>query len=321
MNYRFLTFFLLTVLLVGCGHPSPKPNEGINLDIADPTKLISASAKGDDSTVKALLSRGIDANECNSQGVTSLMVAARKGHLKVIELLFSAHADPAITDEQGSTALHYAVLGNQPKAIEMLIQHGAPVNLKDGFDLTPLMLATRFASLDVIKILLKSKAKTEAVDENGWSALFFAIPRGDPNVFDAIADQVGEYTALDTDGDGLVATALQYHQPSILKKLVEGHAPVDLPNKRGITPIHMAIESGDVDSLRILVKGIALNQPLSDGRTPLTLAIDLRQKAVAGLLMSLNANPEIKDKNGKSSLDHLREAGLDPDWLPKPAAQ
>src|SRR5205814_4178571 len=57
----------------------------------------------------------------------------------------------ALGDEQGSTALHYAVLGNQTKAAELLLAYHAPTDVKDGFDLSPLMLATRFGDLTLVK--------------------------------------------------------------------------------------------------------------------------------------------------------------------------
>lgn len=243
------------------------------------------------------------------------MVAARKGRLPVMRTLLDAKADPNRVDFQKDTALHYAVLGNQPKAVEMLTQHSADVNLKDNFDLTPLMLATRFASLATVKVLIQAKANAAMADENGWSALFFAIPRGDPEIFDAIADQIGEFDAIDSEGDGLVATALEYNQPTLLKKLIDGHAPVEIPNKHGVTPVHLAVRSGNLEALRLMAKNMNVNEPMADGRTPLMVAIDSHQQAAARFFISLNADPSIKDRAGRSSLDHLQHAGLDLSWM------
>lgn len=306
----------MTAIVAACSTlPSKKSAPLPDLDINEPTRLIQQAARGNEAEVKALLAAGEKVDQGNSQGVTALMVAARKGQVGVMQLLLSAYANVGLVDEQGSTALHYAALGNQAKAAQLLLLYHAPADVKDGFDLTPLMLATRFGDLPLIKAMIKGKADPKVTDENGWSAIFFAISRGDADIFDAIADRLDDFQMQDVEGDGLIATAVEYHQHTILKKLIDLHAPADVANKHQVTPLRLAIENGDPESVRMLSTVVSINDKLPDGRSPLMLAIDLRQKEVAGLLLSLKADLAFKDTQGHTYMDHLTAVGLDTDWL------
>lgn len=304
----------MIVTLIGCSSVKKAPPLQ-DLELNGPTRLIEQAARGNETVVKALLIAGEKPDQANAQGVTALMVAARKGQIGVLNLLLAAHANVAAVDEQGSTALHYAVLGNQTKAAEVLLQNAAPIDKKDGFDLTPLMLATRFGDLSMVRTLIRNKANLLIVDENGWSAMTFAVARGDADIFDVMTDFVEDLTGKDNDGDSLVTIAIQYKQTLMLKKLIELHAPVDLPNKRGVTPLRLSIENGDTESLRLLSKVVSINEKLPDGRSPLMLAIDLRQKEIAGLLLSLKPDLAVKDSRGRTYMDHLTALGLEPEWL------
>jgi ankyrin repeat protein len=243
------------------------------------------------------------------------MVAARKGQLGVMQLLIAARANLALADEQGSTALHYAVLGNQTAAATLLLDNHAPIDVKDGFDLTPLMLATRFGDLALVQTMIKHNANLLITDQNGWSAIFFAAARGDSYIFDAIADRVDENKLQDNEGDTLIHVAIANKQKTILKKLLELHVPANVQNKKKITPVRLAIEEGDVDALKILSDVVSVSEKLADGRTPLMLAIDLRQKDVAAYLFAGKADLAAKDPAGKTYSDHLTALGLDNEWL------
>jgi ankyrin repeat protein len=308
---------LSACIISGCATTSQKKLNAplTDLDINEPTRLIQQAGHGNEEEVKRLLLAGEKPDQANPQGLTALMVAARKGNMGVIQLLISAHANVAIGDEQGSTALHYACLGNQAKVAELLIAYHAPLDVKDGFDLTPLMLASRFGDLPLVKVLLKGRANPNIADENGWTPIFFAISRGDLEIFDALLDYSNDLAAIDTEGDGLVATAVQLRQHPILKKLLEVHALADTTNKRKSTPLRMAIENGDTESVRLLSKVVSINNKTADGRSPLMLAIDLKQKDVAGLLLSMKPDLASKDSTGRTYVDHLTSLGLDEDWL------
>lgn len=310
-----IIFFVFAMAFAGCLSPHQKTAILPDLDISEPTRLIEDAARGNEADVKALLVASEKPDQANSQGITALMVAARKGQLGVMQLLLSAHANVASVDEQGSTALHYAVLGNQARAAELLLQYHAPVDVKDGFDLTPLMLATRFADYTTVKALIRGKANVKITDENGWTALLFAVSRGDGDIFDIVSDATNDFQIQDNNGDGLVMVAIQYKQPAILRRLIDLHAPTDVPNKNRITPLRLAIENGDVEAVQMLAGTVSINEKLPDGRSPLMLAIDLRQKEVAGLLLSLKPDLTAKDSHGRTYTDHLTALGLDSEWL------
>lgn len=61
----------------------------------------------------------------------------------------------------------------------MLIERGANVNYVDNMGATPLMLSTRKQDEKTAKILIKHRAKLNATDSDGDSALILAAANGE----------------------------------------------------------------------------------------------------------------------------------------------
>lgn len=78
----------------------------LNSYAGDAEDLISATRKGDISTVKELLAKGADVNaKDNMFGRTALMWASENGHLELVQALLAKGADVNAKDNKGETAL------------------------------------------------------------------------------------------------------------------------------------------------------------------------------------------------------------------------
>jgi ankyrin repeat protein len=76
--------------------------------------------------------------------------------------------------ENTNTPLCNAITKGDLQAVKKFIEYGVDVNQKsNGF--TPLMLAARYNKVDILKVLIESGAKIDAKDENGKTALQYAI--------------------------------------------------------------------------------------------------------------------------------------------------
>jgi hypothetical protein len=78
-----------------------------------------------------LISKGIDPDSRDSEGLTPLMIAAYINDSAIIELLLKNGADINACDNKGCTSLVYAVFGKSHLAIKTLFENGATRSVND----------------------------------------------------------------------------------------------------------------------------------------------------------------------------------------------
>src|SRR5579863_4351460 len=88
----------------------------------NPEKLYVAIRANHMAGLKALLGRGVNANEADSRGVTPLMNAAAIGSLEAMKLLVERGADVNAENAFGSTALMWSA--HDPGKVRFLLDHG-----------------------------------------------------------------------------------------------------------------------------------------------------------------------------------------------------
>uniref|UniRef100_A0A6A7G1V7 BRCA1-associated RING domain protein 1-like n=3 Tax=Hirondellea gigas TaxID=1518452 RepID=A0A6A7G1V7_9CRUS len=96
------------------------------------TVLHVACVKGDDETVRRLLSEGANPNSQDHAGWTPLHEACQHGHLGIVSVLLKAGALASVPGwESNSTALHDAVEHGREHVIRLLRRHGARDDIRD----------------------------------------------------------------------------------------------------------------------------------------------------------------------------------------------
>lgn len=110
---------------------------------------------------------------------------------KILAMLLDRNADPNETNWFGKTPLMYAAQFNQTESANILLAHGArtdPYTLKNMFScietnhLSALHYAVRYASKDLIRLLLKHGAPTSAKDSNGHTPLEYLTSYNNSNL-------------------------------------------------------------------------------------------------------------------------------------------
>jgi len=79
-------------------------------------------------------------------------------------------------DTLGNTALHLAACESWPEMVRLLLCYDVDVNSKNSGGRTPLMEAALWGRLQNVFLLLQKGADTETTDDQGYSAIDFAIP-------------------------------------------------------------------------------------------------------------------------------------------------
>lgn len=126
----------------------------------------------------------------NQAGESPLMMAALKGHLPQARRLIERRAE---VNKPGWTPLHYAASNTGDTSADMvrlLLAHFAYIDAESPNKTTPLMMAARYGTDAVVKLLLEEGADPLMRNEQGLTAIDFARQGGRPSAVDLIARQI-----------------------------------------------------------------------------------------------------------------------------------
>lgn len=167
-----------------------------------------AARRDDESTVVRLLFNGLDPNVMDEQGNHALLLAVREGSLKVANFLLdlplvrvetrNQHGESPLmmaalkgelslarrliarraeVNKPGWTPLHYAAANPEVESeeiVRLLLEHHAYIDAASPNQTTPLMMAARYGSSSVVRLLLSEGADAALRNEQGLSAADFA---------------------------------------------------------------------------------------------------------------------------------------------------
>ena len=300
---------------------------GANSNVALPTgetALMTCSRTGNVDAVKALLSHGADVNAAEPRrGQNALMWALEQRHTDVAQALIDHAADVNARSEGGFTPLLFASRQGDLEAVRILLAAGAHVNdvtpshtnTRDQYDkgapvggMTPLLMAAASGHEALAIFLLDHGADPNVADDSGVTALHYALLRG-------MSLLGGAYTHIAVN-----SYILRPHMMELVKALLAYGANVNARIAKepprppfattprigtaGATPLLLAVETLDVDLMRLLLAhGADPFVPTKTNVTSLMLASGLGNR-------DMNHTPEEKQR-GLEAAKLLVNLGLD----------
>uniref|UniRef100_A0A0G4I4I9 Uncharacterized protein n=1 Tax=Chromera velia CCMP2878 TaxID=1169474 RepID=A0A0G4I4I9_9ALVE len=220
---------------------------------------------------------------------------------EVVGRLVSKEADVNAVDTAGRTALTHAVRKGSREAVEVLLSVGADSGVIDRDGRTVLMHAARNGFWDVVKCLLclpSLRCSVNAQERNGQSALMGAAAAGWSSVVALLLCGGADVTLRDVEGrSALWAAALRGSKSSVQLLLAAG-ADVNARLKGGHRKDENHKESGEE-----CYRGRPTQAKEEiEGTTALMVAIDGGHQDVCSLLLSAGADPNLKDRKGRTAL-------------------
>jgi ankyrin repeat protein len=246
------------------------------------TPLVVATHSGNSDVARLLLERGADPNATGA-GYTPLHAAVLRGDLRVVEALVARKARIDAPLERGTPVRRYS----QDFAFSA-----------DLIGATPFWLAARYGDVPIMRALAAAGADTKIVMQDGTNALLAAVAAssgfgsGDrreryltPVEIAARVESDDERVTLEAarlalslgsdinyqnrNGDSALHLAAGQGLTTVVQFLVESGAALDLKNKRGLTPL-----------------GVALQRPRGEGGVTIP---DDRREGAAAFLRKLGA--------------------------------
>nr|WP_246022989.1 ankyrin repeat domain-containing protein [Lysobacter terrigena] len=269
--------------------------------------------------LRALIGKGVDLNAMHA-GMTPLLAATRDswhGRPEAVMTLLSNGADPRTRDGEGNTALHFAARSTDPGVAALLRDAAAELEVVNNEGLSPLGMACSVGNWRVARFLLERGARPEP--PGGQPALLAAAGSedDDPAGVQLLLKHKARVDARDRSGRSALHVAAYAGHIEIVIALLEAGADASLADAQGRTPIMESVRGGHLEVadelLRQMPDGGAAQAARVDaeGRGLLALACesDRTTPELVARLIELGADPSQVDKQGKRPVDRAAEAG------------
>mmetsp|Transcript_5861 Transcript_5861/g.20432 ORF Transcript_5861/g.20432 Transcript_5861/m.20432 type:complete len:800 (+) Transcript_5861:169-2568(+) len=167
-----------------------------------------------------------------------------------------------LRDLSGCTALHLAIMSGSLDCVRLLLEEGADVTklLESSY---PLHLAVEYSTavrdlhaIELVSTLLEYGADVEATDDCGRTPLHLAAKNGSIALVSLLIDKGGKTMCEHTDREGSTALhiASAHGQVEVVRHMTQKcGSVVDVQNKAGNTPLHLAARAGAAESARCLL--------------------------------------------------------------------
>ena len=260
-------------------------------------------------TMIALIDKGIDVNEDGRWGGTALHTAVDRGDLSTMRLLLEHGAKPDLEDSLEMTALQHAVFAKNDAAVQLLLQHGADMTLKDRKGTTALCSAVREESIDVVQAFFTSGIKplNGAVLE---AAMYIATSEGSTGIVHLLLKNHPDSEMLPCVATNLLLHAVRCRQVSTVQLLLENKANIETTCEQGKTTLHYVAAYGDLDMLKLLLEnGTDSEKRDHSGWTALQYAARRGHLAIMNLLLEHGASAEMRNDDIGTALCKAIERG------------
>jgi hypothetical protein len=215
------------------------------------------------------------------------------------------------------------ILGNKPDVFTQLRLLGNTQAEKDRTFLQTMSYASfrqqNDAYLDIAKDLLADGANMYAAPGMNMGTV-----SGSPKVIRFLHEQKFDLNTQDADGKTLAHWAVIMGYPESIKVLAQYRANFELQDKAGVTPLGHAVylwagggrftdpqtrEKGETMTKVLIKSGANVNGRFSEAQsTALFEAARFNREDIVRYLVSVGANPLIRDKNGVSVEAELQDA-------------
>ncbi len=264
--------------------------------------------------LRALIAAGVDVNAAHI-GMTPLLAATRDswhGRPEAVMTLLANGADPRTADADGNTALHHAARSSDPGVAALLRDAAAELDVLNADGVTPLGMACAAGNWRLARFLLERGAKPEP--EGATPALLAAAgsEEDDAAGVQLLLKHKARVNARDTNGRTALHEAALSGNAEALGALLDAGADVQARDTAGRTPLLEAARGAPLAVLQTLIEAGADVAVLdTEGRGALVLAClaDAPSQALVQRLIELGADPGVAGADGKRAVDLAAEAG------------
>ncbi|XDC58401.1 hypothetical protein R6Z07M_009583 [Ovis aries] len=203
--------------------------------------------------------------------------AAEEGQVELMEMIVNESSCEVLNvmDDYGNTPLHWAAGKNQVESVKFLLRKGANPNLRNCSMMAPLHVAVQGGYNDVMKVLIEhSSTDVNLEGENGNTALIITCFTDNSEAMQLLLNKGAKPCKSNKWG------CFPIHQAAfsgakkcmeIILKFGEEHGysrlcHINFVNSGKASPLHMAVQSGDLDMIKMCLDNGAQLDLLEKGK-------------------------------------------------------
>eukprot|EP00056_Hartaetosiga_gracilis_P008439 m.120875 g.120875 ORF g.120875 m.120875 type:complete len:1049 (-) comp12917_c0_seq4:201-3347(-) len=289
---------------------------GAMLNVADLdgcTPAHWAVYNGNSDILQVIIAKAVDLNAVDNQGRSVLHWATAHKAPKCTEILAKLpRVDVNAIDEEQMTPLHWACFHNNAKHMKALLNAKSNVSARDVEGKTPLHWCSGNKDASCVKILLgQDGVNVNERDNEGRTLLHLCVGDQNKEILSVLLkNKKCDSGVVDNTGRSALHWAVALNYSAMVTQLAKSEAAY-VRDSDGATPYHYAAQSTNDDTLKALLKGDNKGAHVDivdeEDRTALFWAMAHDHEAIASLLLDAGANPNKKDKTGRTIL-HLMAA-------------
>ncbi|XP_062299897.1 ankyrin repeat and SOCS box protein 15-like [Scomber scombrus] len=225
----------------------------------DFVKIIAAIQKGDVCALQALSGCVSAFRETDMRGLLPLHTAAVQPQQEILSVVLQAvsMSDDLTLEEQtedGGTALTLAAEAGLVQNVSMLLQHGASPHNTNSRNESPLLIAVRQQSYDMVLSLIMGGAFVEQVCLKKWTATHEAAKVGCPAIMMLLLRHGAKVSSRNVHGVTPLGIAAEYGSTQALELLIHQGGDVNAQATNGDTVLYDAAGSGNLDCVNLLLE-------------------------------------------------------------------
>jgi ankyrin repeat protein len=166
-----------------------------------------------------------------------MMSAVKLGDRGTVIDLLNRGMDVNTSDIEGNTLLMLAVRENHPELVDLFIQQRAKINARNMHGDSALRLAAYQGQLSLVKRLVEAGAQLEM---EGWTPLIYATFNGHAEVVEYLLSKGADINAVSESGMTALMAAARGGYADLAKRLVALGADIDLKDTNGRTALDWA---------------------------------------------------------------------------------
>ena len=184
---------------------------------------------------------------CDECGNSPLHIACINNDIQMTKVVAELECDPNLTNNDGDTPLHLACKSGSLQLAQLLLEMNCDTKIKNNLGITALMMAFNRSYLEIVELLIKNTPETMLSVNVKW--------------------------LLDNGVNPFFLTKIcLYHSKSILHILCGEGGDLDVlklfagsgcdyqpRDDKGLTPLHYACYSGNLDIVKYLVNELSCN--------------------------------------------------------------
>ncbi len=179
-------------------------------------------------------------------------------------------------------------------------------------EVTDLTVASYFGLVLLVQLLLNKGADLSIADENGFTALHWAVMQGHKSMTQLLLDRGADVSVADAKGQTALHMAVLHDNENAVRLLLDRGADLSVADAKGQTALHMTAFHDNENAVRLLLdRGADLSVTDENGNTALHWAAFRGNEILIRLLLNEGADPSATSSNGETALDEARKKFLE----------